>query len=192
MADPLSIAASVAGIAQLSFSIAKGLYSLADEMSLAGLEARIYAKEIDSFAKLLLNVQRTVDGLACSAREMAEIKTEINKILNTCAEILKPLQAVQEAVLPLLAHFRDSPSKLMQVALRIRWTFVSKGKVLFYRELLQRQHQILDTHLAMANLVSTKASNGTHLVEYVISSPYGRISNSVACCPIRSKTLYPR
>jgi hypothetical protein len=34
------------------------------------------------------------------------------------------------------------------------WTFVSKGKVLFYRELLQGQLQMLDTHLARATLVS--------------------------------------
>ncbi|OAA53443.1 hypothetical protein SPI_09371 [Niveomyces insectorum RCEF 264] len=162
MADPLSITASVAGVAALGYSIAKGLYQIADDMSVAGLEVRVYANEIDSFAKLLLNVQSTVDGLTCSAAEIAKIKTHIKEILDNCDRILKPLHEVQEGLLPLLQRFRDSPSKMLQVALRIRWTFISKGKVLFYRELLQRQHQMLDTHLARATLVSVQSAMRTN------------------------------
>jgi hypothetical protein len=52
----------VTSIASLADSIGKGLCCLADEMSLAGVEVRVYANEIDAFAKLLLQMQ-TSPGL---------------------------------------------------------------------------------------------------------------------------------
>jgi len=165
----MSIAGSVAGLASVGFSIAKGLYQIADDMSVAGLEVRVYANEIDAFAKLLFHVQRTVDGLACSAKELKEIKTQIREILDNCDRILKPLQEVQKALLPLMQRFRESPSKMLQVALRVRWTFVSKGKVLFYRELLQRQHQLLDTHLSTVTLISLQGKKDPQMVEWVFT-----------------------
>ncbi len=195
MSDPLSITASVAGVASLGYSIAKSLYQVADDMSVAGLEVRIYAKEIDAFAKLLLSVQRTVDGLTCSAEETAEIKIQVKEILENCDRILKKLQEVQKALLPLLQHFRDSPSKMLQVALRIRWTFVSRGKVLFYREVLQRQHQMLDTHLTRAMLISTRDKRkNSELVGWVPpGNPHSvdyhpNESTYLACCKPRSRT----
>ncbi|KAK3368307.1 hypothetical protein B0H63DRAFT_455092 [Podospora didyma] len=176
MAEPLSLAASVAGVASVGYSIAKGLYQIADDMSVAGLEVRVYASEIDSFAKLLLHVQRTIDSLTCSAKEIAEIKTQIRDILDNCDRILKPLHDVQQALVPLLERFHDSPSKLLQVALRVRWAFVAKGKILFYRELLQRQHQMLDTHLARATLVSIQDKKDQPLVQMLHTS----LENSVS------------
>lgn len=163
----MSIAGSIAGLASVGFSVAKGLYQMADDMSVAGVEVRLYGNEIDAFAKLLLHVQRTVDGLACSAQELKEIKTQVQEILKNCDRILQPLQQVQQALLPLLQRFRDSPSKMLQVALRARWTFVSRGKVLFYRELLQRQHQLLDTHLATVTLISLQGKKEPQMVQYV-------------------------
>ncbi|KAK3365405.1 hypothetical protein B0H63DRAFT_540168 [Podospora didyma] len=111
----------VAGIASLGLSIAKALYAVADEMSAAGYEVRMNAKDIDALAKLVFQVQHTIDGARCPAVEMAEIKAAVGEILDTCGSILKPLQDTLKDLQPLLPHFRDSPSKLLQVALRIRF-----------------------------------------------------------------------
>jgi hypothetical protein len=113
----------------------KCLYCLADDTSVAGLEVRVYANEKAPTSRGRTDVLRKGDCQSTS---------QIKDILDNCGRILKPLQEIQEALLPLLQRLKDSPSKLLQVALRVRWTFVSKGKVFFYRELLQRQHQMLD------------------------------------------------
>ncbi|KAK3367657.1 hypothetical protein B0H63DRAFT_529366 [Podospora didyma] len=89
-------------------------------MSAAGYEVRMNAKDIDALAKLVFQVQHTIDGARCPAVEMAEIKAAVGEILDTCGSILKPLQDTLKDLQPLLPHFRDSPSKLLQVALRIR------------------------------------------------------------------------
>jgi hypothetical protein len=48
MADPLSITASILAVVIAGFKAAKGLYQLADGIGSAGMEARIYAEEIQS------------------------------------------------------------------------------------------------------------------------------------------------
>jgi hypothetical protein len=53
MADPLSLSATVIGIATTGFAVALGLYQIADGIGSAGREVRLYADEVGGFSKML-------------------------------------------------------------------------------------------------------------------------------------------
>lgn len=161
MSDPLSVTASVIAVPQLGCAVAKGLYQIADEIGMAGLEVRLHAQEVDGFSKLLMRMQHTIDDLDWRTRrhEAAEIESHIGEVLTICQKTLQPMKdEIDHSLQPLLVRFRDSPIKLIQVALRIRWCFVSKGKIMFWRQFLQAQHRLLDTTLLQAIYVSNSAT----------------------------------
>lgn len=159
MSDLLSVTVGVGSVAALGLSIAKGLYEIADDMGTASQEVRIYADEVDGFVKLLLHIQTTMDETMCAVRKVADIKVQVQTIVETCFGILKPLEEIQKALSPLVQRFHNSPSKMTQVALRIRWIFSSKGKFVFYREMLNRQHRMLNSYLTAASLVFYDAAD---------------------------------
>lgn len=148
MVDPLSPLASAGGIATLCFAIARGLHSVVDDLSRAGIEVRDFADEIEAFAHLFSQVECTVGGLRRSSTEMSDLTSQIKSILDNCHRHLESLNRIQQRLLPLLERFRGSPSKLRQTALRIRWIFFMKARVAYYRKLLHTQHQILHTLVA--------------------------------------------
>jgi hypothetical protein len=47
-------------------------------------------------------------------------------------QIVQPFQRLLQDLQPLLATWRDSPSRMRQLGLRLRWAFSYKTKVLFF------------------------------------------------------------
>ena len=154
MADPLSITASILAVVVAGFKAAKGLYQLADGIGSAGMEARIYAEEINSFSKLL---QRTREQITQRSEQISSFEeTLLREIINICDRVIRPINGIQESLNPILVRFRSSPSKLRSFGLRVQWMFCSKDKLLFYRGALRGQHRLLDTTLALMILQYTK------------------------------------
>lgn len=154
MSDPLSIAASLAGIASTGFFIAKGLYQIADGIGSAGQEVRIYADEVGSFSKLLLKVRSELQQPSHGSHD--DDVSLVRDILEICEKALAPLERLQHTLKPLLVKFRQSSRKLRQFGLRVQWIFTSKAKLLFYRDLLRSQHRMLDTTLELMILKATR------------------------------------
>jgi hypothetical protein len=153
MMDPLSIAATALTIAAKGFAVAQSLYEIASGIGSAGREVRTYADEIDVFSKLLNAVREEVlRPLGTSLDEQSLVKD----VLDICNRVLLPLESLQSTLKPLLVHFRNSPGKLHQFGLRIRWIFSSKGKLLFYRDALNWQRGNVSIILGLMNLQASK------------------------------------
>lgn len=147
MSDPLSVAASVAGIVTIGFQIAKGLYDIADGIGTAGKEVRSFAGEIDAFSKLFARIRtRLLEDRSSSRNPYADL---IKDILDVCDQTLEPLKRLQEKLSPLLAKYCNSSSKIRSLAFRIRWIFSSKDHMLSLRSILETQQRLLDTTLEM-------------------------------------------
>lgn len=153
MSDPLSIATAVIGIAATGFTVAQGLYQIADGIGSAGKEVRIYADEIDAFSKLLKAVRAE---LLRPPPVSFDEQSLVNDVLDICDRVLLPLNRLQNTLKPLLVRFNNSSGKLRQFGLRVQWFFSSKDKLLFYREALRAQHRILDTTLELMILQANK------------------------------------
>jgi hypothetical protein len=154
MSDPISISGTAVRVISLGLTVAKGLYLIADGIGSAGREVRMYADEIDSFSKLL---NRVTIELEKSSALPHDLQSLLNDVIGICDRVLTPLDSLQRTLKPLLTGFRDSPGKLHQFGLRIQRTFVTKDKLLFYREALQGQHRVLDTTLEIIILRSTRS-----------------------------------
>ena len=152
MADPLSISASIITLVGTGFAVAKGLYQVASGIGSAGQEVRVYADEIDSFAKLLAKIQEELVHRPQIASRRAQGLLE--DILAVCERVLDPMNNIQDILNPLLTRFKDSQSKLRQFGLRIQWMFATKEKLLFYRGALKGQHRLLDTTLGAMILMA--------------------------------------
>jgi hypothetical protein len=153
MSDPLSIAASIAGVVTAGFQVVQGLYHIADGIGSAGVEVRIYAKEISAFSKVLQLIRTKVlrpNGVTVD--EIALVKD----ITTICEDVLAPLTRIQETLKPLLERHRESKRKLEQFGKRIHWYFSQKQKLLFYREALRGHQQNLDSVLAAMNYEATR------------------------------------
>lgn len=146
MSDPLSIAAGVIGIAGTGFTVAQGLYQIADGIGSAGQEVRAHADEIDAFSKLLKRVR---DELLRPSNDCLEEQSLVKDIVDICEKVLLPLNRLQATLKPLLIKFSKSSNKIHQLGLRIHWLFKSKNKLLFYRSILKGQHRVLDTTLEL-------------------------------------------
>lgn len=153
MADPLSITASIVGIVTLGFQVAKGLYQIADGIGTAGEEVRLYAGEINEFSKLLAHIRTeilTTPDIPFDSRSL------IKDVVDICDKVLEPLHCLQEILKSFFTRFKQSPKKLKQFALRVRWIFRDKRKLLFYLDALRSQHRILNTALDLASLHTTR------------------------------------
>jgi cell division protein ZapA (FtsZ GTPase activity inhibitor) len=152
MADPLSITASIVGIVSLGFQVAKGLYQLADGIGSAEEEVRVYAGEINEISKLLNHIRVTI---LATPNVPFDSRSLINDVIDICDKVLQPFHRLQTTLLSFLTRFKQSPKKLKQFALRIKWVFCDKRKLLFYLDALRSQHRILNTALDLANLQTT-------------------------------------
>jgi predicted hotdog family 3-hydroxylacyl-ACP dehydratase len=121
--DPLSLAANIIAVTFAGFKVAKGLHSLADGIGFAGREVRIYADEIDSFAKLLGRVK---EQLSQGGDECSYEKYLLQDILHVCKRVLEPINRIQEQLNPLLVSLHATASKLKHFTLRVQWMFSSK------------------------------------------------------------------
>lgn len=153
MPDPVSIVTGIAGVVNTGFKAAQGLYQIADGIGSAGLEVRIYAKEITSFSKVLqLIKEKVVRPAGVTEDELVLVK----EITDICEEVLAPLVRIQETLKPLLDRYKDSKKKFEQFGKRVHWYFSQKQKLLFYREALRGHRQNLDTVLAAMNYDATR------------------------------------
>jgi len=166
MSDPLSIAAGIAGVATAGFQVAQGLYQIADGIGSAGLEVRIYAKEITSFSKVLQLIQtKILRPVGVTLDELGLVKD----ITDICEEVLAPLTRIQETLKPLLDRYKDSKKKIDQIGKRIHWYFSQKQKLLFYREALRGHQQNLDSVLAAINYDATRDMYVLHLLANLVT-----------------------
>jgi hypothetical protein len=162
MADPLSTAATVFGVVGRGFTIAKGLYEIADGIGSAGEEVRIYADEIDAFSKVLhrvdveLEIFRSESTSPDASHLCRDLQNVVEVVLTVCKRVLEPLSQIQNTLRPLLVQYRDSPSKFRQLSLRVQWIFKTRSKLLFYREALRGQKGILDTALVLSIFQTTR------------------------------------
>jgi hypothetical protein len=153
MSDPLSVAASIAGVVTAGFKVAQGLYQIADGIGTAGVEVRVYAKEISAFSKVLHLIKEKV---LRPARGTVDELVLVKDITDICQEVLAPLTRIHDTLKPLLERYRDSKRKVEQLGKRIHWYFSQKQKLLFYREALRGHQQNLDSVLAAMNYDATK------------------------------------
>ena len=154
MSDPLSVTAAIVAVVTVGFQVAKGLHQLADGIGSVGMEARIYAEEIDSFSKLL---QRIKEQVLQQPEQFSSFEMNLlQDIIDVCKRVLHPINRIQEKLNPLLTKFRSSQSWLRAFGLRAQWMFSAKDKLLFYRGALRGQHRLLDTTLELMILKATK------------------------------------
>lgn len=151
MADPLSIATGIAGVVATGFSIAQSLHQIADTIGTAGIEVRIYAKEISSFSKVLQLIKEKVFRVIGNT-----VLVLVKEITDICEEVLAPLARLQVTLEPLLGRYRGDEKKAEQIAKRVLWYFSTKQKLLFYREALRGHKQNLDIVLAGMNYDATR------------------------------------
>jgi len=153
MSDPFSVASGAAGIISLGFTIAQGLFQIAGGIGSAGQEIRIYAEEINAFSKLLRCVKTELES---STDVSLDLQSLVKDVTDICDRVLTPLDRLQNTLKPLLVRFKTSPGKIRQLGVRLQWVFTSKDKLLFYREALKGQYQILDTVLDVMILQTTR------------------------------------
>ncbi|KAK0733014.1 hypothetical protein B0T26DRAFT_745110 [Lasiosphaeria miniovina] len=163
MADPLSIAASIAGVAAAGFAAAKGLYEIADGIGSAGVEVRVYGDEVASFSKFLYHVR---SELVRSEGVSSEAQSLLGDTVHLYDRILHPFKGMLGTLQPLLARFRGRESKLRQFGLRLQWVFRTKDKLVFYRSALNAQHRLLQTLLDLIILQATrdKSAENIHML----------------------------
>jgi hypothetical protein len=160
MADPFSLTANIIAVTIAGFKVAKGLNTLADGIGSAGKEVRIYADEIDAFSKLLQRVKDLLHDTQSSRLpdSLFYEQSLLLDILGVCKRVLEPINRIQQKLTPLVGRFTDS-TKGKNFALRIRWIFSSKEKLLFYRGALKEQHRLLNTTLVLMTFKTTKDSS---------------------------------
>lgn len=160
MADPLSVAASVAGVVSVGLEIAKGLYKLADGIGSAGREVRSLASEVNTISRLFGRVRTQLLNKSSHKHHQSDL---IEDVLEICDQILDPLRQLQQRLSPLLVRFLDSPTKLRCFALRVQWLFQVKDKMMWLRGVLNAQHQVLDTILELVILETTEIRSTQNL-----------------------------
>jgi hypothetical protein len=117
MGDPLSLSASVIGIATTGFAVALGLYQIADGIGSAGREVRLYADEVGGFSKMLKMVGTQVLPPSDISSDEQSL---IMDVMDICDRVLLPLNRLQGTLQPLLVRFRQSSGKLRQFGLRVQ------------------------------------------------------------------------
>lgn len=153
MADPLSIAASVVGLASVGFTIVKCLCGVADDIGSAGYQVRAYASEINVFLGLLESIRYPlleIENVPSHGTMM------LKDIVDGCDDMLTRLRALTESLTPLLIRFKDSKNKLRQFGIRLEWLLSKKEKLLFYRSVLHQLQLSLTIAICVIKLQNSK------------------------------------
>jgi hypothetical protein len=149
MSDPLSVAASIAGLIVVGIQTAKVLYEVAEGIGSAGDEVRDVAEQVDNLSSVLQAVHDKVEQRKALGNAMVAALKKASKpcerLLETFGDMLKPLK-------PVLVRYRDSQRKLEQIGLRVRWYIRSKSKVRASREMLGRHLQCLQLALTTLSI----------------------------------------
>ena len=156
MSDPLSIAASIAGVATAGFAVAKGLYRIADGIGSSGVEVRIYGDEIAAFSKVLSQLRTEFQSPRSPQEATKETQDLLEDTVYACDKILQPIKAILLTLSPVLERLEGNKSKLSRFGLRVQWIFSYKEKLLFYRSALNAQQRLLQTLLDLLLLQAAK------------------------------------
>jgi hypothetical protein len=130
MAEGIGLAASVIAVSQTAWAVAKGLYDLADEVGSAGEAVRIFANDFALFVENLKELGALLDSSPSVPRQTQSVTEDLLEV--AIDQIVQPFQRLLEDLQPLLVTWRDSPSRMKQLGLRLRWAFSYKTKVLFF------------------------------------------------------------
>ena len=154
MAEAVGLAASVLSVAQIAWTVAKGLHDLADEVGSAGEAVRIFANDFSLFVENIKKLGELLEGLPPTSRQ-AESATE--DLLEVALEqVVHPFQVLLRDLQPLLVRWHDSPSRMKQLGIRLQWAFSYKSKVLFFHGALNA----LKSNVSL--LLQTMALKGQH------------------------------
>jgi len=134
MAEAVGLAASVLGLAQTAWTVAKGLHDLADEVGSAGEAVRIFASDFWLFVETVKTLRTFLDDLPPVSRRTQSTTEELLEV--AMEQVVEPFQELLVELEPLLVRWRDSPRRMKQLGLRIQWAFSCKSKVLFYHAAL--------------------------------------------------------
>jgi len=130
MAEGIGLAASVIAVSQTAWAVAKGLYDLADEVGSAGEAVRIFANDFALFVENLKELGALLDSSPSVPRQTQSVTEDLLEVATD--QIVQPFQRLLEDLQPLLVTWRDSPNRMKQLGLRLRWAFSYKAKVLFF------------------------------------------------------------
>ena len=130
MAEAMSLAASIFAVAQIAWSVVKGLDDLAEDVGSAGEALRIFASDFSLFVELLEKLGDFLDGSPSTSRQ-AELATE-DLLEVTLDQIVRPFQGLLDDLQPLLVTWHDCPSRMRQLDVRLEWAFSHRSKVLFF------------------------------------------------------------
>ena len=105
-----------------------------DEVGSAGEAVRIFANDFWLFVATVKTLGDLFDSLPPVSRR---IQSTTEELLDVAMEqVVKPFQNMVVELEPLLVRWRDSPSRMMQLGLRLQWAFSYKSKILFYHSAL--------------------------------------------------------
>ncbi|OQV08628.1 hypothetical protein CLAIMM_12869 [Cladophialophora immunda] len=134
MAEAVGLAASVLGLAQVGWTVAKGLHDLGEEVGSAGEAVRIFANDFHLFVE---TVQTLGDLFESSPPVSRRAQSTTEELLDVAMEqVVAPFEKMLVELEPLLVKWRDSPSRMMQLGVRLQWAFAYKKRVLFYHSAL--------------------------------------------------------
>ena len=178
--DPLSIAATAAGLATGCTKIVATLYTwiddtvavddnvrgLCDEVTAMGrvLDAisnasvsapRLVIAEIDPNGNLWITVKAT----------LGDIKTTLDKFSQLVAEVQKSSRVFSRS-------FLRKPTKQIRLAMREKDIAVYRGRLKSYNIAMPSSRQMMNEHASSSRLITT--SHGCGSVRYYIVSPGGR------------------
>ncbi|KAF2425712.1 hypothetical protein EJ08DRAFT_396574 [Tothia fuscella] len=156
MADLLSLIASAITVAGTAFAIARGLATLADALASFGEEVRALSSDIESFAKLVKNVQVVVSSIR---RASTVDQGLIRDALDICILVLRPLNNMQRMLNKFKDKYCGNNVQFKRFKAITRWLFRTKRRLLFFWNAVQAQHHLLDTTLELMILKANLGDN---------------------------------
>lgn len=150
----IGLIASVLAVAGAGFTVAKSLFSLANTIGGAGAEVRVFATDTAMFSQTL---EHLGEKLRAMHSPSGPVLRTAEDLADVCKRTLEPLREQLESLEPLLERCRNSERVMYQFALRVRWAFKHRSKVLFYRRTLDSLKMTLACLLGSMNLVADES-----------------------------------
>ena len=162
MAEAVALAASALGLAQTGRNVAKGLFDLAGEDGTAGEAVGIFANDFQLFVETIKTVGTFLKTLPAVSRRAQSTTEELLEV--ALEQVVEPFQLLLSGLEPLLVRWKDSPSRMRQLGVRLQWAFSCKKKVLFYHAALNALKSNLSLLLQSMSICGP---NPAHIQLYV-------------------------
>ncbi|OTB11190.1 hypothetical protein K445DRAFT_322185 [Daldinia sp. EC12] len=140
MADPLSMAASVIGVAGLAISTARTLVSLIQEMADAPQEILHIRRDVQNLSAVLGSLQDTCAKYNPKSEDLA-LESSLAECINLCQD---SMQSIHTLITPLKGTGRRSPIRM------VGWV-IRKGEIKALRERLQEGKASLNITISVIN-----------------------------------------